>query len=94
MLAPTHRLGVPVLPSQAAAVTRDPASSPEVGSPVSGHQPQEVLSLLLGVEADQLHSLAPAVRHAPVPVKVVPPVPPGQEVVLALVLIIAFGSGS
>ena len=94
MLAPTHGLGVPVLPSQAAAVTRDPASSPEVGSPVSGHQPQEVLSLLLGVEADQLHPLAPAVRHAAVPVKVVPPVPPGQEVVLALVLIIAFGSGS
>lgn len=94
VLAPAHGLGVPVLPGQAAAVPRDPASGPEVGRPVSGHQPQEVLSLLLGVEADQLHPLAPAVRHAPVPVKVVPPVPPGQEVVLALVLVIAFGSGS
>jgi len=93
VLAPAHRLGLPVLPGQAPAVPGDPAPGPEVGGAVRGDQPEEVLRLLLGVQADQLHPLAPAVGHAPVPVKVVPPVPPGQEVVLALVLIIAFGSG-
>ena len=93
MLAPGHGLCLPVLPSEAPGVPGEAASSPEVGRPVSGHQPEEVLGLLLGLEADQLHPLAPAVGHAPVPVKVVPSVSPGQKVVLALVLIIAFGSG-
>lgn len=93
VLASGHGLCLPVLPSEAPGVPGDAASGPEVGRPVCGHQPQEVLGLLLGVEADQLHALAPAVGHAPVPVKVVPPVSPGQKEVLALVLIIAFGSG-
>jgi len=93
VLAPAHRLSLPVLPGQAAAVPGDPAPGPEVGGPVSRDQPEEVLRLLLGVQTDQLHPLAPAVGHAPIPVKVVPPVSPGQEVVFALVLIIAFGSG-
>jgi len=93
VLASRHGLCLPILPSEAPRVPGDPASGPEVGSTVCGHQPQEVLGLLLGVEADQLHALAPAVGHAPIPVKVVPSVPPGQKIILALVLIIALGSG-
>ena len=92
MLASAHGLRLPVLPGDAPRVARHAASGPEVGSAVSGDQPEEVLGLLLGVQAHQPHPLAPAVGHAPVPVKVVPPVPPGQEVVLALVLIVPLGS--
>lgn len=92
VLSPGHGLSLAILPAQGATISGQLAASPEIWSTVGGHQSEEVLRLLLAVQGDHLHALGPAVLHASAPVKVVPVVPPGQQIVLAFILIVSLGS--
>ena len=64
---------------------------PEVGFPLPGEQAQEVIGLLLGVEADQPHALRGAEPLAARPVKVTPAHPPGHQVAPTGELVVPLG---
>ena len=93
MLPPGDALSLPVLPGESPGVPGDLTAGPEVGSPVRGHQSEEVLGLLLGVQGDHLHALGLAVLSATIPVKVVSMISPGQKVTLSLPLVISLWLG-
>jgi len=89
-----HRLRRTILPAEGAGVCADLPPGPEVGGPVPPHQAQEVLSLLLGVQGDQLHALRFAVFDSVVPAEVVTAGPPGEQVALSAPLVVTLGLSS
>lgn len=82
-------IGLATWPAETPGIPAHLTPGPEVRRPVCGEQPQEVLSLLLVVQADQLHALRLAEPHPTRPVKVVSAHPPGEEVALSLELVVA-----
>lgn len=89
VLSSCNRLSLATWPTETARVSAHLTPGPEVGRPVRGEQPQEVLGLLLVVQADQLHALRLAEPHTARPVKVVSAHPPCEKVTLSLELVVS-----
>merc|ERR1712117_681197 len=90
MLPSGYRLCLPVSPGEGARVPGDLARGPEVRGPVCGDKAQEVLSLFFVIQGDQLHAFRLAEADTATPVKVVSSHPPGEEIVIALPLVVSF----
>merc|ERR1712117_75151 len=90
MLPSGYRLCLPVSPGEGARVPGDLARGPEVRGSVCGDKAQEVLSLFFVIQGDQLHAFGLAEADTATPVKVVSSHSPGEEIVIALPLVVSF----
>jgi len=94
VLSSTDALLPSVLPAEVPLVRGDAAAGPEVRRVVGLHLPQEVLDLGGGVHGDHPHPTAGAVLTGLSPREGIPSLPPAEQVVPPLPLVVPTPSGA